>query len=541
VNSEKRKTWSSSLLKKTVAALCLSLFTFHFSLFTAQAANYAKLVETDAKFKDPARSPLPEAERAAFNGLNYFPIDESYRVTARFIGSDLASNAAGRSFKRGEVKFELNGRALRLAVYGLPRRATKAKAAAAKSKAEALIVNFKDATSGKQTQREGRVLELAHLADDEYVMDFNLAANAPCAYNRASACPSVPSENTLALAITAGEKLYQGRITGAPPQSGQLFADLGWFNLTSGQALLNCKLGYRTYGTLNAAKSNAVLFPSWFAGTSEQVASYLGLDKMLYGMIDPNRYFIIITDGLGNGISSSPSNTALPAGQSFPRLALRDLVNAEHELLTKVFGIQKLHAVMGISMGGMEAFEWAVAYPEGMEKVVAILGTPQLTSVDKLLWTTELKAIEEARRTTGNGDNASALVARIHTMALATPLYRARTVPTKDYEKFIAAEETAYRTNFKSADWAAQLQAMIDHDISISHGHSLLQASWRVKAQMLVVVARQDHMVNPEPALEFARLVSAQIHELNNDCGHLYSQCEGAATVNSVVSNFVTP
>ena len=523
--------------------LRFSLFTFHFSLFTCLvvgAVNYAKLVEQKraeiyAKFKDPARSPLPAVERAAFKGLNYFPADESYRVIARFVSAD--AEATPRSLRRGELQFTLGGRAMSLAVYAAPRRIPRPIFASTKVKAETLIVNFKDATSGKQSQREGRVLELERLTDNEYALDFNLAANSTCAYNRTSACPSVPRENTLPVAVTAGEKLYQAPVTGAPPQSGQLFAELGWFNLINGQSIRNCKMGYRTFGTLNAAKSNAVLFPAWFAGKSEQLAIYLGPDKM----VDPNRYFIIATDGLGNGVSSSPSNTTMPEGQSFPRLAMRDLVNAEHELLLKVFGIQKLHAVIGISMGGMEAFEWAVAYPDGMEKAISILGTPQLTSVDKLLWTTELKAIEEARRTTGNGDNASALVARIHTMALATPLYHTRTVPAKDYEKFIANEETFYRTNFKSADWAAQLQAMIDHDITIAHGYSLLQASWQVKAQLLVVVARQDHMVNPEPALEFARLVRSKVHEINNDCGHLYSQCEGAATVNAVVANFINP
>ncbi len=541
--NEKRKTLFRKLIRPMLAALCLSLFTFHFSLFTAQAANYAKLIEqkrteVDAKFKNPALSPLPAKDLAAFKGLNYFPVNESYRVTARFVSPDAKdAGATPRSLKRGELQFTLNGRAMSLAVYATLRRTLRPIFASTKTKAETLVVNFKDATNGKQTQREGRQLEVERLSDDEYVIDFNLAANANCAYSRTSACPSVPRENTLPVAVNAGEQRYQPPVVSAPAQSGQQFANIGWFNLVSGQTIRECKIGYRTFGTLNAAKSNAVLFPAWFAGKSEQLAAYLGPDKM----VDPNRYFIIATDGLGNGISSSPSNTTMPTGQTFPRLAMRDLVNAEHELLLKVFGIQKLYAVMGISMGGMEAFEWAVAYPEGMEKVVSILGTPQLTSVDKLLWTTELKAIEEARRTTGNGDNASALVARIHTMALATPLYRTRTVAAKDYEKFIASEETFYRTNFKSADWAAQLQAMIDHDITISHGYSLLQASWQVKAQLLVVAARQDHMVNPEPALEFARLVRAKVHEINNDCGHLYAQCEGAATVNSVVSNFINP
>jgi homoserine O-acetyltransferase len=488
----------------------------------------------DAKFKDPAQSPLPASERAVFKGLDYFPIDESYRVRAQFISAVTDPALIPRSGKLGELRFTLAGQPQILALYTTQNLAPRFVAASfTRGKTPVISIPFKDSTSGRDTQREGRLLELERLSDNEYILDFNLAANGHCAYNRQLACPAVPPENTLAIAVKAGERSYFPLNAPAPAQAGPFVADIGTLNLASGQTLRNTKISYRTWGALNEAKSNAVLLPSWFMGRSEQLAAYVGADRMF----DPRKYFIIATDALGNGVSSSPSNTTLPDGGAFPRLSIRDMVNADYELVTKVLGVRKLYAVAGISMGGMQVFEWLVAYPDLMEKAISIVGTPQQTSSDKLLWTTQLKAIEDARRTAGNGDNAMPLVARIHVMALTTPPYRNRAVPVSEYEKFIEREEANYR-GYKSADWAAQLQAMIDHDVTRLHGSSLLHASWVVKAPLLVVAARQDHMVNPDTALEFARLLSANVLEINNDCGHVYANCD-SATVNETVMRFL--
>jgi homoserine O-acetyltransferase len=79
---------------------------------------------------------------------------------------------------------------------------------------------------------------------------------------------------------------------------------------------------------------------------------------------------------------------------------------------------------------------------------------------------------------------------------------------------------------------------MIDHDVTRQRGDSLLSASWSVKARLLVVVAKQDHMVNPDTALEFARLLSANVLEINNDCGHVYANCD-STLVNETVKRFL--
>ena len=316
-------------------------------------------------------------------------------------------------------------------------------------------------------------------------------------------------------------------------QTEQKFAELGDFKLESGEVIRDCKLGYRTFGTLNADKSNAVLFPSWFGGKSEQLAGNFGKDKM----VDDRRFFIIAVDALGNGVSSSPSNSRKQFGDQFPHFSIRDMVNAEHQLISQTLGIKTLHAVMGISMGGMQTFEWMVAYPEMMKLAIPIVGTTQQTAYDLLLWSTELKAIEEARKLDTAENAGAALVGRIHALALFTPAFRNSATPPKEFESFVQKEEENYLNTFKADDWASQLRAMMAHNVSRKFG-SMQQAAQAVKAKVLVVVARQDMMVNPEPATEFAKLLKAELLEVNNPCGHVFATCEGGK-VNAAVAKFL--
>ena len=99
----------------------------------------------------------------------------------------------------------------------------------------------------------------------------------------------------------------------------QQFAELGNFKLQSGEVIQDCRIGYRVFGKLNSGKSNAIVFPTWAGGTTEQLKSQIGPGKL----IDSNEYFVIAVDALGNGVSSSPSNSKLQPRMSFPRFTLQ--------------------------------------------------------------------------------------------------------------------------------------------------------------------------------------------------------------------------
>jgi homoserine O-acetyltransferase len=182
-------------------------------------------------------------------------------------------------------------------------------------------------------------------------------------------------------------------------------------------------------------------------------------------------------------------------------------------------------------MGGMQTFQWMVSYPGFMDRAIPIVGTPKLTAYDLLLWEAELHAIK-ADRDWNNGEYKSVpeagmrTVADIHALALETPGYRVHHTPPGEFQKFLNTTEQNTMRGFDSNNWVRQLEAMLGHDVSKSFAGDMQRAVAAVKARVLVIVGLQDHMVNPQPALAFARLLQAQTLELDSDCGHLITNCE---------------
>lgn len=322
-----------------------------------------------------------------------------------------------------------------------------------------------------------------------------------------------------------------------PAPGTQKFAELGNFKLTNGQVIRDCRLGYRTLGELNASRSNAVLIPTWFSGTTGRMLDLVGPDKL----VDSSKYFVILVDALGDGVSSSPSNSTLQPRMQFPRFTLRDMVNAEYQLVTQTLGLHHLHAVMGISMGGMQTFQWAVAYPALMDIAIPIVGSPRLTSYDLMLWHTEIETIrEDSGWNNGNYTTQPKLkaLADLHNLELTSPAFRVRTTTPVQFPEFIRETEAA-GTGFDANDWIRQAQAMMAQDVTAPFGGSMARAVQTVKAKMLIIPSKNDHMVNPSPALEFARLRHARVLLLTSDCGHLATGCE-SAKIDATVAAFLT-
>jgi homoserine O-acetyltransferase len=319
----------------------------------------------------------------------------------------------------------------------------------------------------------------------------------------------------------------------------QKFAWLGDFRLENGREIKNLKLGYRTAGELNADKSNAVLFPTWFTGTTKDLVDYVGPGRL----VDSSKYFVILVDALGDGVSSSPSNSREQPHMRFPQINIRDMVRAEYELATKHLKISHLRAVIGISMGGMQTFQWIVSYPDFMDKAIPIVGSPQLTSYDLLLWTAELHALEsdpawKGGEYTSPPPAGTATAADILALALTSPQDRVRKIPPRDFLQFLEKNRQDTMQNFDDNDRISQLQAMIADDVSAPFGGSMEKAAAAVRAKVLVIVGLRDHVVNPTPALDFARLIFAPTLELNSDCGHMSFQCE-SDNLNQTVARFL--
>lgn len=144
------------------------------------------------------------------------------------------------------------------------------------------------------------------------------------------------------------------------------------FRLREGGLLPEVRLVYTTHGTLTADRDNAILFPTHYGGTHLDNEWLIGKGRAF----DPDRYFIIVPNMLGNGISSSPSNTPAPyAGPAFPHVTVEDNVILQHHLVTEHFGIEHLQMVAGFSMGAQQSYQWAVRFPGMVERCVPICGS----------------------------------------------------------------------------------------------------------------------------------------------------------------------
>lgn len=317
----------------------------------------------------------------------------------------------------------------------------------------------------------------------------------------------------------------------------QQMAHLGRCRLESGAVIEDCRIGYRTFGHLDAKHDNAVLMPTWLFGTSADLKGLFGDGSKPEQVVDTRRFFGIAIDALGDGISSSPSNSAAQRGTKFPQFTERDMVEAEYRVLTEVLKLQHLHAVVGLSMGGEQTFDWAVAHPEFFDLAVPILGTPRLTPYDLETKTIQIDTIVDDRAYDhGNYTKEPALkLANLFgNLTVTTPESRNAATTREGFAEFVKQAEAPLKSDANDRVW--QLHAIVMQDVIGKH--TLAEAARATRARFLVIVNANDHLVNPEPALAWARAKSAPVYISHGTCGHLIMNCDAAA-VSSRVREFL--
>jgi homoserine O-acetyltransferase len=136
--------------------------------------------------------------------------------------------------------------------------------------------------------------------------------------------------------------------------------ELGDVALRSGITLRQAKIAYKTYGKLAPSRNNVIVMPTYYSGQHADNEAMIGPGRAL----DPARYFIIVPNMFGNGLSSSPSNSPPPLDRAaFPEVSLYDNVTCQHRLVTEHLGIDRIKLVVGYSMGAQQAFQWATCTP----------------------------------------------------------------------------------------------------------------------------------------------------------------------------------
>lgn len=307
-------------------------------------------------------------------------------------------------------------------------------------------------------------------------------------------------------------------------------ADLGDFTLEAGGKIRNLSLAYATFGTLNADKSNAILFPSWYSGTSKILEqAYIGPGRAL----DPERYFIILVNQIGNGLSSSPSNTAAPFNAaSFPQPSIGDDVRAQHRLVTEVFGIKRLALVLGGSMGAQQTWEWAVRYPDLVARAAPIAGTARSTAHGRLLVNTFIDAItsDPAFEEGWFTDGAVHRGLRRHARLFATNGFSPALFNKALWQDFGFTTSDDFVTGFVEGHFLPQdpnnlltlLRKWRDGDVSPHGAGDLSQALAQVKAQVAVIAIEEDAFFPLADIETEQRLVpGSRLVRVSSPWGHL--------------------
>lgn len=320
---------------------------------------------------------------------------------------------------------------------------------------------------------------------------------------------------------------YYGQETHGPYE----VHDIGQLDLEEGETIDRCMLAVAMHGRLNESGDNAILIPTWYSGTSkiwEQV--YIGEGRAL----DPSKYFIVVINQIGSGLSSSPHNTIGPkGGANFPKIRIGDDVRAQHRFVTETLGIKELALVTGGSMGAQQTYEWAVRYPDMVKRAAPIAGTAKNTEHDFVFTETLIDAIVTDPKFAGGNYSCAQEVAdglkrhaKIWTvMGWSTEFFRMgrhKELGFPDMTSFVDQFMTAYfapmdPNNLRCMAWKWQRG-----DVSRMTGGDLASALGRIKAKTFVMPISHDMFFPPSDCEPEQQLVpSSEFRPIHSIDGHL--------------------
>lgn len=298
-------------------------------------------------------------------------------------------------------------------------------------------------------------------------------------------------------------------------------ADLGRCATEGGAWVEGCRLTYRTYGRLNAARDNAVLIPSWYAGRSEDMTWLLGAEAW----VDTTKYYAVLVDALGNGASTSPSNSATQPGRRFPRITLGDMVAAEHRLVTETLGLRRLHAVVGWSMGGMQAIEWAHRFPGAVTRVAAVAGTPRMATYEMYFVRMTLTLLDHAEaRQLPPRELARQLTELWHLVGMSPA--QENTVPRDSVDAMIERELELEFLRLHPEDNRLHAEAIAAFDRLTGATPARYGAS---SPRTLLVFFPEDHVTTVGHMRAYAARTGADTVAIDSPYGHMAAPYEAAA------------
>lgn len=299
----------------------------------------------------------------------------------------------------------------------------------------------------------------------------------------------------------------------------------GEFRLQSGDVLPDARIAFKTAGRLNAQGDNAIVYPTSYATRHTDIEWMVGPGRAL----DTDQYFVIIPNMLGNGLSSSPSNTDAPR---FPAVSVLDNVVLQHKLLFEKLGVQRLALAVGFSMGAQQVYQWAAAYPDRVERLVAICGTARTTRHNFVF----LEGVKAALTgdSTWNGEqfvgcaaHGLKAMARVYAgWGLSQAFYRHelyKGIGYADPEDFIVNDWERFFSRHDANDLLAMLQMWQRADISDNalYRKDLSRALGSIQAKSLIMPSRTDlYFTVPDIEAEARMIPDARLKVIETDWGH---------------------
>jgi homoserine O-acetyltransferase len=280
-----------------------------------------------------------------------------------------------------------------------------------------------------------------------------------------------------------------------PTQTGTF--RLGDLAVQHGGAIRDARIVWRTHGTLNAARDNVILYPCSYTAQHPGMEFLIGPD----GILDPTRWFIVIPNMFSNGVSSGAADTP-----DYPAVVSGwDLIQSQRRMLEELWGITRLAAVYGFSMGAQQAYHWAALCPDMVERAFVVCGSARTAVHNRVFLSGLLRTLEAAPEYLGGGRFSAEPRATLRAFghiyagwALSQDFYRAglhrSVLGAPDLETFLRTDWEAPYDGRRAANLYAQLMTWLHGDISANplYHNDLERALRAIQARVLLLPGETD-------------------------------------------------
>jgi len=289
------------------------------------------------------------------------------------------------------------------------------------------------------------------------------------------------------------------------------------FAFEDGSVLPDLRIAFETHGTLSPAKDNAILLMPGAITDRHAFDPLIGPGKMF----DTNRYFIVAVDPVGGGESSSPADGL---GQDFPRYTIRDMMVAQHALVSKGLGIARLRALVGMSMGSFVALEWGIHYPESAASLILLAPSPKTDAgfrltIDLINTTIAFDPEWQGGHYAHNPvEGLRHAGMQFYPWAVSTS-YLERIAP-RDLVRELEATARAFAA-WDANSLVLRFAAYRGHDVAAPYEGDMKAALARVTMPTLVLASASDRLVSGDGARRIERGIPHPTYaEIPSDLGH---------------------